>query len=301
MAFGFTQTYEIKARPNELMWRETVVLTKSKIRVIAPAGYRARIIFNGKSYNLSSSAVNDAKQFGGKVEVYVVNADNAEKSVKYGLSDIISLHVEQYPDLRINYGISGEYRLVIRDDDRFFGAYHTADDLGKAVAEDFRATVTEAVKNAANKALAESDKTVHSFYPLIDGVKTEAVAAINAAMKGKGLEVKAITVNFNVLPDSEEVLRKMNGAEIDKYIRLTKNAGEVKKQEAEKPVKPTKDERAEGGFCAACGARLTAGAKFCSECGADAKKVENANYCGKCGNKYGGKGSFCSFCGNKIR
>lgn len=301
MAFGFTQVYEIKARPNELMWRESIVLTKSKIRVIVPAGYRARIIFNGKNYNLSSSAVNDAKQFGGKIDVYVVNGENAEKSVKYGLSDIISLHTEQYPDLQIKHGISGEYKLTVRDDDLFFGAYHCADDPGKAASDDFKATVTEAVKNAANKALADSDKTLHSFYPLIDGVKTEAVAAINAQIKGKGLAVRAITVNFNVLPESEEVLKKMNDAEITKYLKLIKSAGEGKKQEAEKPVKAPKEEKADGGFCTACGARLTAGAKFCAECGADVKKVENASYCGKCGNKYGGKGSFCSFCGNKIR
>ncbi len=50
-----------------------------------------------------------------------------------------------------------------------------------------------------------------------------------------------------------------------------------------------------GAVCSACGAQMTAGAKFCSECGAQ----NTAKFCSNCGAKVNG-GKFCPECGNKL-
>ena len=62
-------------------------------------------------------------------------------------------------------------------------------------------------------------------------------------------------------------------------------------QPTQQNVQPTQS----GTVCSSCGASLSAGAKFCSECGAK----NTAKFCTNCGAKVNG-GKFCLECGNKL-
>ena len=52
-----------------------------------------------------------------------------------------------------------------------------------------------------------------------------------------------------------------------------------------------------GGFCAKCGTKLSAGAKFCPNCGA---KQNAANVCPGCGQPVQPGAKFCANCGQKL-
>lgn len=56
-------------------------------------------------------------------------------------------------------------------------------------------------------------------------------------------------------------------------------------------------QQAKGGFCTECGAQLTAGAKFCANCGA--KQAAQAGVCPGCGNPVQPGAKFCPNCGQK--
>ena len=67
--------------------------------------------------------------------------------------------------------------------------------------------------------------------------------------------------------------------------------------EAMKPIKEEKKETSGGATCSKCQARLSLGAKFCSECGA---KIESARFCSECGEKVSASAKFCPSCGKKL-
>lgn len=52
--------------------------------------------------------------------------------------------------------------------------------------------------------------------------------------------------------------------------------------------------------CAACGAELQKGAKFCTVCGAKVESAEKANICPNCGRELKGDEIFCVNCGTKL-
>ena len=60
-------------------------------------------------------------------------------------------------------------------------------------------------------------------------------------------------------------------------------------------AQPAQKERPKGGFCPACGASVTAGAKFCPECGSALAKV-----CPACGAALPANVKFCPECGKKV-
>jgi membrane protease subunit (stomatin/prohibitin family) len=56
-------------------------------------------------------------------------------------------------------------------------------------------------------------------------------------------------------------------------------------------------QQASGKTCPACGANLSANAKFCSECG---KPLPTNKFCSNCGAKVGTNAKFCPECGEKL-
>ena len=64
-------------------------------------------------------------------------------------------------------------------------------------------------------------------------------------------------------------------------------------QQPQQPAQPQQG----GGFCAECGTKLSAGAKFCPNCGA---KQNAANVCPGCGNPVQPGAKFCANCGQKL-
>lgn len=62
------------------------------------------------------------------------------------------------------------------------------------------------------------------------------------------------------------------------------------------PVAPAAAPAA-AGTCAKCGHPLSAGAKFCPECGA---KVAASSFCPNCGKKVPAGSKFCPDCGSKL-
>ena len=60
---------------------------------------------------------------------------------------------------------------------------------------------------------------------------------------------------------------------------------------------PAAAPQAAGGFCAECGQPLTAGAKFCPNCGA---KQATASVCPACGQQLAPGAKFCPNCGQKL-
>lgn len=65
-------------------------------------------------------------------------------------------------------------------------------------------------------------------------------------------------------------------------------------QGAQQPAQPA--QTAAGGFCSACGAKLTPGAKFCPACGAK----QAATVCPACGKPVQPGAKFCAECGQKL-
>lgn len=59
---------------------------------------------------------------------------------------------------------------------------------------------------------------------------------------------------------------------------------------------PQQQQQVAGGFCTACGAKLTAGAKFCPNCGS---KQADSGVCSGCGQPIQPGAKFCSNCGQK--
>ena len=55
---------------------------------------------------------------------------------------------------------------------------------------------------------------------------------------------------------------------------------------------------APAGFCPSCGNPITAGAKFCSNCG---EKLQTASVCPKCGEPITPGAKFCMNCGEKLQ
>lgn len=53
----------------------------------------------------------------------------------------------------------------------------------------------------------------------------------------------------------------------------------------------------DGTICKKCGARISAGSKFCLECG---EKVQIELFCPNCGERLPSDAKFCLKCGNKI-
>ena len=70
-------------------------------------------------------------------------------------------------------------------------------------------------------------------------------------------------------------------------------------QPAAKPKQeqPVQKQPEQGNKCVSCGAALTAGAKFCPECGT---KQPTVAFCSECGAKVNAGAKFCSECGNKL-
>ena len=67
-------------------------------------------------------------------------------------------------------------------------------------------------------------------------------------------------------------------------------------QQPQQAAQPAPAPAAQGGFCAECGGQLTAGAKFCPNCGA---KQNVANVCSGCGEAVAPGAKFCPNCGQK--
>ena len=66
-------------------------------------------------------------------------------------------------------------------------------------------------------------------------------------------------------------------------------------QPAQQPVQPTP--QPQGATCVSCGKPMTAGAKFCPECGTQQPSVA---FCPECGAKVAPNAKFCSACGHKL-
>lgn len=64
-----------------------------------------------------------------------------------------------------------------------------------------------------------------------------------------------------------------------------------------KQEQPVQKQPEQGNKCVSCGAALTAGAKFCPECGT---KQPTVAFCSECGAKVNAGAKFCSECGNKL-
>ena len=60
----------------------------------------------------------------------------------------------------------------------------------------------------------------------------------------------------------------------------------------------TEDKKEAGITCSSCGAKISASAKFCQECG---QKVAKKAYCTECGAEVGANAKFCPTCGTKLK
>ena len=267
-----------------------------------------------------------------KADVYFVNTKQFLDR-KWGTANPVMMRDAEFGMVRIR--AFGSYSFRVGDPEAFlkecFGTAKTY------TVEDIEGQIKRTVVSSLSDAIAESKIPALDLAANYDELGAYAIQNINPKLAALGVQLASFIIENISLPEEVEkamdrrtsmgVVGDLNkysqfqAAEAMREAATTPNSsagagmgmgagmamGQMFaqamsfNQQAAAPVQqqaaPVAPAAAKGTFCAECGQPLTAGAKFCHNCGA---KQATANVCPACGEQVAPGAKFCGNCGQKL-
>ncbi len=327
-----TMVHKYDMNGKEIMMGAQLTVRESQVAVFVNEGQLADVYQPGR-YELSTSNMPimtklKAWKFGFnspfKADVYFINTRQFLDR-KWGTANPVMMRDAEFGMIRLRaFGI---YSFRVTDPTVFLReVFGTANLFTVSGVE---GQIKRTLVSGLSDAIAESKIPALDLAANYDELANYALQAINPKLAGLGLQLASFVIENISLP--EEVEKTMDRrtsmgvvGDMNKYAQY--QAAEAMREAANNPggvagagvgmgagvamgqlfgqamnaaQQPTAMPAAKGGFCTACGAALTAGAKFCANCGAK-QAAPAANACPGCGQPVQPGAKFCANCGQKL-
>ena len=319
----------------EIMMGAQLTVREGQVAIFVNEGQLADVFEAGryelKTSNMPIMTALKAWKFGFnspfKADVYFVNVKQF-LDCKWGTQNPVMMRDTEFGMIRLR--AFGNYAFRVSDPKALllecFGTAKTY------TVEDIEGQIKRTVVSSLSDAIAESKIPALDIAANYDELSSYVKAAVNPKIANLGVELTAFVIENVSLP--EEVEKAMDRrtsmgvvGDLGKYTQY--QAAEALRESAnnpsgaagagvsmgagvamgqlftqaftgqQQPAAPAAPvaQPAAAGFCAACGQPLTAGAKFCPNCGA---KQSAAPACPACGTPVGADAKFCPNCGQKL-
>ena len=327
-----TMVHKYDMNGKEIMNGAQLTVRESQVAIFVDEGQLADVFEPGryelKTSNLPILTKIKAWKFGFnspfKSDVYFVNTRQF-LDCKWGTQNPVMMRDSEFGMIRAR--AFGSYAFRVTDPEALL---KECLGTGKTYSVgDIEGQIKRTAVSSLSDVIAESKIPALDIAANYDELGTYAMKAINGKIASLGVQLTAFVIENVSLP--EEVEKAMDRrtsmgvvGDLNKYtqyqaaeaIRESANnpggsagagigigagmslgqmmAGALNpvQQPAQAPAAP-----AAAGFCANCGAALTAGAKFCPNCG---QPQAAAAACPGCGREIPAGAKFCPFCGQKI-
>ncbi|MBE5804422.1 MAG: hypothetical protein E7316_07915 [Clostridiales bacterium] len=329
-----TMVYKYDMNGKEIMMGAQLTVRESQVAIFVNEGQLADVFQPGR-YELSTSNMPimtalKAWKFGFnspfKSDVYFINTKQFLDQ-KWGTSNPVMMRDAEFGMIRLRaFGI---YSFRVTDPTAFLKEVFGTSSL--FTVDGVEGQIKRTLISGLSDAIAESKIPALDLAANYDELANYAIQAINPKIAPLGLGLTSFVIENISLP--EEVEKSMDKrtsmgvlGDMNKYTQY--QAAEALREAAnnpngtagmgigmgagmsmgqlftqsmaqpQQPVAPVQQAPVQaGGFCTGCGAALTAGAKFCSNCG---QKQEASNVCPGCGNTVAPGAKFCANCGQKL-
>ena len=328
-----TMVYKYDMNGKEIMMGAQLTVRESQVAIFVNEGQLADVFQPGR-YELSTSNMPimtalKAWKFGFnspfKSDVYFINTKQFLDQ-KWGTANPVMMRDAEFGMIRLRaFGI---YSFRVTDPEAFLKEVFGTSSL--FTVDGVEGQIKRTLVSGLSDAIAESKIPALDLAANYDELANYAIQAINPKIAPLGLSLTSFVIENISLPEEVEktmdkrtsmgVLGDMNkytqyqAAEAMREAANNSNGaaglgvgmgagmsmGQMFTQQMAQPQQqaaPVQQAPAQGGFCTGCGAALTAGAKFCSNCG---QKQEAANACPGCGNAVQPGAKFCANCGQKL-
>ena len=331
-----TMVHKYDMNGKEIMMGAQLTVRESQAAIFVNEGQLADVFLPGR-YELQTSnmpiltAIKSWK-FGFnspfKADVYFVNTKQFLDR-KWGTSNPVMMRDADFGIVRLR--AFGNYSFRVSNPEAFlkecFGTAKTYS------VDDIDGQIKRTVVSSLSDAIAESKIPALDLAANYEELAAYAIQTINPKLSNLGVQLASFVIENISLP--EEVEKAMDRrtsmgvvGDLNKYTQF--QAAEAMREAANAPggtagagmgmgagmamgqmfaqamsmnqqpapqQTPAAAPKAAGGFCAECGQPLTAGAKFCPNCGA---KQATASVCPTCGEAIAPGAKFCANCGSKL-
>ncbi len=329
-----TIVHKYNMNGKEIMMGAQLTVREGQLAIFVNEGQLADIFQPGR-YELQTSNMPimtalKAWKFGFnspfKADVYFVNTKQFLDR-KWGTTNPVMMRDSEFGMIRLR--AFGSYGFRVTDAEALLRECFGTNAVYKA--GDIDGQIKRCAVSTLSDAIAESKIPALDLAANYDELSNYAIQMINPKLASLGIQLTSFVIENISLP--EEVEKAMDRrtsmgvvGDLNKYTQfqaaeaLRESAsnpsggagagmgmgagmamgqmfaqalqGNQSQQHAAQPV-----QQAKGGFCTACGAQLTPGAKFCPSCGA---KQAGAGVCPACGASVQAGAKFCASCGQKL-
>ena len=302
-----TMVHKYDMNGKEIMMGAQLTVRESQVAIFVNEGQLADVFEPGR-YELSTSnmpiltALKSWKYgFNSpfKSDVYFINTKQF-LDMKWGTSNPVMMRDAEFGMIRLRaFGI---YSFRVSDPETFLKEVFGTSAL--FTVEGVEGQIKRTLVSGLSDAIAESKIPALDLAANYDEIANYALQAINPKLATLGLTLCSFVIENISLP--EEVEKSMDKrtsmgvlGNLDQYAKY--QAAEAMREAANNDGNATAPAAAAPAaqptaVCAACGAQIPAGAKFCPECGA---KQNAGAFCTNCGTEIPAGSKFCPECGAK--
>lgn len=325
-----TMVYKYDMNGKEIMMGAQLTVRESQVAVFVNEGQLADVFQPGR-YELSTSNMPvmtalKAWKFGFnspfKSDVYFINTKQFLDR-KWGTTNPVMMRDAEFGMIRLRaFGI---YSFRVTNPEAFLKEVFGTSSL--FTVDGVEGQIKRTLVSGLSDAIGESRIPALDLAANYDELANYAMQTINPKLAPLGLSLTSFVIeNISLPEDVEKAMDKRTSmgvlGDLNKYTQY--QAAEAMREAANQPggmagagvgmgagvamgqmfanamaqpQQPAQQAPAQGGgFCSACGAALTAGAKFCASCG----QKQGGNTCPSCGQSVQPGAKFCASCGQKL-
>lgn len=324
---GNTIVHKYQTNGNQIMMGAQLTVRESQMAIFVNEGELADVYGPGR-YELSTSNMPvmtklQSWRFGFnspfKADVYFISTRQFLDR-KWGTANPVMMRDAEFGMIRLR--AFGAFAFKVADPVTFLREVFGTKAI--TTAEDVEGQIKRALVSALSDAIAESKIPALDLAANYDELSETACKALNTKVESLGVTVTSLVIeNISLPAEVEKAMDRRTSmgvvGDLNKYTQY--QAAEAMREAASTPgsaagagmgmgagiamgqtlagaMNQPQQPAAKGGFCTACGSALTAGAQFCSSCGA--KQQHTAAVCPGCGQPTTPGARFCANCGQKL-